>query len=249
MSTQLSQQLLTFQEMLHAARHIAFFGGAGVSTESGIPDFRSAAGIYSQIHSMQYSPEYMLSHTFFINHPDEFFAFYRSKMLYPDAKPNAAHTTLVKMEEHGCLSGVITQNIDGLHQAAGSKNVIELHGSVHRNYCMSCGKKFSLEYILRSAEVVPQCDICHGIVRPDVVLYEEMLNETAIFHAMELIQNADLLIIGGTSLGVYPAAGLVRYFKGDHIVLINLSATPYDGEADLVLQAKVGETLMSVWRE
>ncbi|MHB1315462.1 MAG: NAD-dependent protein deacylase [Christensenellales bacterium] len=247
MENVLTGQMEEFQNKLHDARRIVFFGGAGVSTESGIPDFRSAAGIYAQTHSMQYSPETMLSHSFFMSRPEEFYAFYKSKMLYPDASPNDAHRTLAKMEEQGRLSGVITQNIDGLHQAAGSKNVVELHGSVHRNYCMSCKKSFPLPYLLHDKEIVPKCGSCGGIVRPDVVLYEEMLSAAALMQAKELIQQADLLIIGGTSLGVYPAAGLVGYCQKGSIVLVNLSETPYDHRADIVLRAKVGETLKAAW--
>ena len=227
------------QNMLDRSSRVVFFGGAGVSTESGIPDFRSTEGLYHQ--KYPYPPETMLSHTFYRQHPEEFFAFYREKMLYPDAKPNAAHVKLAELEQAGKLSAVVTQNIDGLHQAAGSKRVLELHGSVLRNHCEQCGKFYPLEAVLHS-EGVPHC-ACGGVIKPDVVLYEENLNEEVIEGAVEAIMHADMLIIAGTSLVVYPAAGMVRYYRGDRLVLINKSHTQADDDANLILHAPVGETL------
>ncbi len=225
--------------------NIVFFGGAGVSTESNIPDFRSANGLYSETTKSTYAPEEILSHTFFMSHTKEFFDFYKSKMIYADAKPNKAHLALAKLEEAGKLKAVVTQNIDGLHQAAGSKNVFELHGSVHRNYCMNCRKSFDLVYIL-SSEGIPKCDVCQGIVKPDVVLYEEMLDNSVIAKSIQHIKNADVLIVGGTSLSVYPASGLVTYYRGNKLVLINKSATSFDSKADLVISGSIGEVLGSV---
>ncbi len=233
---------MTLQKIVSESRRIVFFGGAGVSTESGIPDFRSADGIYNQTYSLP--PETILSHTFFMNHPEEFFRFYREKMLFPDAKPNAAHQKLAELEQSGKLSAVVTQNIDGLHTAAGSERVFELHGSVHRNYCMKCGRFFGLETVLQSTGV-PRCP-CGGIIKPDVVLYEEPLNEKTIEGALRAISGADTLIIAGTSLAVYPAAGLVEYFAGRHLVIINRSPTPRDREAELCIQEPVGETLAKI---
>ena len=228
---------MTLQEIIDDSRRIVFFGGAGVSTESGIPDFRSADGLYSQ--QYKYPPEQIVSHTFFTQYPEEFFRFYRDRMIFTDAQPNAAHKKLAELEQAGKLSAVITQNIDGLHQAAGSKKVIELHGSVHRNYCMKCGKFYPLSAVTES-EGVPTCE-CGGKIKPDVVLYEESLKTEDIQNAVFEIENADTLIIGGTSLVVYPAAGLVRYFKGKYIVVINKSAL--DAEADLVINDSIGEVL------
>ena len=233
---------MTLQQIVSESRRIVFFGGAGVSTESGIPDFRSADGIYNQTYSLP--PETILSHTFFVNHPAEFFRFYREKMLFPNAKPNAAHRKLAELERSGKLSAVVTQNIDGLHTAAGSERVYELHGSVHRNYCMKCGRFFGLETVLQSTGI-PYCP-CGGIIKPDVVLYEEPLNEKTIEDALRAISEADTLIIAGTSLAVYPAAGLVEYFAGRHLVIINRSATPRDREAELCIQEPVGETLAKI---
>lgn len=232
------------KEILNS-NNIVFFGGAGVSTESDIPDFRSANGLYSETTKNTYAPEEILSHTFFMSHTKEFFDFYKSKMIYADAKPNKAHLALAKLEDEGKLKAVVTQNIDGLHQAAGSKNVFELHGSVHRNYCMNCRKSFDLGYIL-SSEGIPKCDVCHGIVKPDVVLYEEMLDNSVIAKSIQHIKNADVLIVGGTSLSVYPASGLVTYYRGNKLVLINKSATPFDSKADLVISGSIGEVLSSV---
>ena len=219
--------------------NIVFFGGAGVSTESGIPDFRSTDGLYNQ--QYDFPPETILSHTFYKKNPKEFFRFYRNKMLYPNAKPNAAHIALAQLERGGKLRAVITQNIDGLHQEAGSRNVLELHGSVHRNYCESCGKFYSLEYVSGTSGV-PHCE-CNGIIKPDVVLYEESLNEQVIERSISAIENAQMLIIGGTSLNVYPAAGFVNYFRGKYLVLINKTETPFDSMAHLVIHKPIGEVL------
>lgn len=229
----------TLQTWIDESRSIVFFGGAGVSTESGIPDFRSVDGLYNQ--QYDYPPEQILSHTFFNRNPDEFFRFYRDKMLCLDAQPNAAHKKLAELEAAGKLRSVVTQNIDGLHQAAGSQRVWELHGSVLRNYCMRCARSFSSQHILNSRGV-PRCT-CGGSIKPDVVLYEESLDDRTIRGALEDIEKADLLIIGGTSLAVYPAASLVTYYRGDRLVLINKSPTPYDSYADLVIAAPIGEVL------
>ncbi len=228
--------------IVSGAKRIVFFGGAGVSTESGIPDFRSVDGLYHQ--KFDYPPEEILSHTFFIRKPEEFYRFYREKMLCLTAKPNKAHLTLAKWEKEGRLLSVMTQNIDGLHQAAGSRRVHELHGSVLRNHCMKCGKAFGVEIIAES-EGVPTCD-CGGVIKPDVVLYEEPLPEDTVMSALDDIRSADVLIVAGTSLTVYPAASYIRYFGGDKMVLINRDATPYDKLADLVIHEKVGEVLSAV---
>ena len=218
--------------------NIVFFGGAGVSTESGIPDFRSVDGLYHQ--QYDYPPETILSHTFYRRRPDEFYRFYRNKMLFPDAKPNAAHSKLAWLEAQGKLRAVVTQNIDGLHQAAGSRTVLELHGSVLRNYCESCGQFHDVQYILNTSGV-PKCGKCGGSIKPDVVLYEEGLNQKTINAAVRYIHEAEVLIIGGTSLAVYPAAGLIDYFSGDRLVVINKAPTPRDSHADLLIQAPIGE--------
>ena len=217
--------------------NIVFFGGAGVSTESGIPDFRSVDGLYNQ--KYDYPPETILSHTFYMKHTEEFYRFYRDKMLVPDARPNAAHLKLAELEAAGKVKAVITQNIDGLHQMAGSKNVLELHGSVHRNYCRKCGKLYSAQDILESTGV-PLCS-CGGQIKPDVVLYEDGLDNQTIQDSIHYISHADILIIGGTSLAVYPAAGLIDYYRGKKLVLVNKSATPMDERADLLIQAPIGE--------
>lgn len=234
-------EIMKLRDLLLDAKQTVFFGGAGVSTESGIPDFRSTDGLYHQ--QWKYPPETIISHSFFQRKTEEFFRFYREKLLFPDARPNPAHLALAEMERMGLLSAVITQNIDGLHQAAGSKRVIELHGSVLRNRCMRCGKRFAMEDILHSAGV-PRCD-CGGIIKPDVVLYEESLPEKAIGEALSAIAVSDLLIIGGTSLSVYPAAGFVADYAG-RIVIINRSPTPMDHQAELVIDAPIGQTLSRV---
>ncbi len=231
-----------FRSWLSQSNYIVFFGGAGVSTESGIPDFRSVDGLYHQKYA--YSPETILSHSFFIQKQKEFFEFYREKMIFTDAQPNMTHIKLAQFEAEGKVKAVVTQNIDGLHQNAGSKNVLELHGSVHRNYCMKCGKYYGIEAVL-GVDGVPACG-CGGIIKPDVVLYEEGLNEDIMSKAVQHISNADMLIIGGTSLSVYPAAGLVRYYKGDRLVLINKSTTPYDRYVNLLLQNGLGEVFSQV---
>ena len=227
------------KQWVEESNYIVFFGGAGVSTESQIPDFRSVDGLYNQ--QYDYPPETILSHTFFVRKTEEFYRFYRNKMLFPEAKPNKAHLALAELERQGKLKAVVTQNIDGLHQAAGSKEVLELHGSVHRNYCTRCRKFYPMEEILHSTGI-PTCD-CGGVIKPDVVLYEEGLDDEVITRSVMHIRNADMLIIGGTSLTVYPAAGLVRYYRGKKLVLINKSATPMDSEADLVIAEPIGETL------
>ncbi|MCR5502212.1 MAG: NAD-dependent protein deacylase [Lachnospiraceae bacterium] len=225
------------KQWIDESDNIVFFGGAGVSTESGIPDFRSVDGLYNQ--KYDYPPETILSHTFYRKKPEEFFRFYRDKMLCLDAKPNAAHMKLAEWEKMGKLKAIVTQNIDGLHQKAGSKKVLELHGSVLRNYCEHCGKFFDAEYILNS-EGVPKCDECGGPVKPDVVLYEEGLDNNVISEAVRCISNADVLIIGGTSLVVYPAAGLIDYYNGKKLVLVNKTPTARDSQADLVVQGSIG---------
>lgn len=225
------------QTILDSGERIVFFGGAGVSTESGIPDFRSEDGLYRQ--KYRYNPETILSHTFFIEKTAEFYEYYRDKMAITDVLPNVTHRFLAKLEEAGKLMGVITQNIDGLHQAGGSKKVTELHGSIHRNYCMKCHKFYPVSAITETT-AIPRCD-CGGIIKPDVVLYEESLKEDDINTALALISNADTLIVAGTSLSVYPAASFIRYFAGEHLVLINKSATAYDANADLLIQAGLGE--------
>ena len=231
------------QEIVDHSRHIVFFGGAGVSTESGIPDFRSAEGLYRQ--KQRIPPEEILSHRFFMAHPDEFYEFYRHHLLFPQAQPNAAHRKLAELERANRLEAIVTQNIDGLHQAAGSRRVLELHGSVHRNRCMRCGARFGLDAVLH-ASGVPHCPECGGVIKPEVVLYEEPLDEAVVNEAVAAIAAADTLLIAGTSLAVYPAAGLIRYFRGAHLVLINRDPTPADGAAELVLHAKVGEVLGAV---
>ncbi|MBL4930476.1 NAD-dependent protein deacylase [Clostridium paridis] len=233
------------KEIIKDSNNIVFFGGAGVSTESGIPDFRSANGLFNQKLNRTFTPEQLVSHTFFMRYPEEFFAFYKAKLIYQDAKPNDAHKALAKLEEMGKLKAVITQNIDGLHQMAGSKNVFELHGSVHRNYCMKCHSFYDADFIVNS-KGVPTCTKCGGTVKPDVVLYEEGLDEDTINGAVSAIAKADTLIIGGTSLTVYPAAGLIKYFNGKHLILINKTSTQYDGAAEVVINEKIGETLKQV---
>ena len=232
------------QEIIDSSENIVFFGGAGVSTESGIPDFRSESGIFKSLEKYGDTPENLVSHSYYISHPEEFFNYYKENLIFKDANPNPAHYTLAKLEKVGKLKAVITQNIDGLHQKAGSENVLELHGSIHRNYCQICGKQYGLDYILES-DGIPRCE-CGGIVKPDVVLYEEPLNNAILSFSIDYIQNADTLIIGGTSLVVYPAAGLINYFNGKNLVLINKSETPYDDHANLVINEAIGETLSQI---
>ena len=238
----MNESISALRALVQNARSIVFFGGAGVSTESGIPDFRSTDGLYHQ--QWKYPPEVILSHTFYESNPEEFFRFYRAKLLSPHAKPNPAHYKLAQWEQEGRLTAIVTQNIDGLHQAAGSRRVLELHGSVHRNYCQRCGKFHSLDFIL-STEGVPRC-ACGGVVKPDVVLYEEGLDQTILESAVKAIARADLLIIGGTSLNVYPAAGLIRYYQGDKVVLLNRSPVSRDLAADLVITDPIGQVLSQV---
>lgn len=234
----MSEVVERFLHLVEQSDNIVFFGGAGVSTESGIPDFRSVDGLYNQ--KYDYPPETILSHSFYVTKTEEFYRFYRDKMLCLDVKPNVTHEKLAQLEAAGKLKAVVTQNIDGLHQAAGSKRVLELHGSVHRNYCQRCGKLFDARYIKESPDPVPLCDACGGKIKPDVVLYEEGLDDQTMRDAIYAISQADMLIIGGTSLAVYPAAGLIDYYRGDKLVLINKSATPMDGRADLVIPEGLG---------
>ena len=232
----------TFLQWIKASDNIVFFGGAGVSTESGIPDFRSQDGLYNQ--KYDYPPETILSHTFFMRRPEEFFKFYRDKMLCDTAKPNAAHLKLAEMEQAGKLKAVITQNIDNLHQMAGSKKVLELHGSVYRNHCMKCGKFYDFKY-MKESEGVPKCT-CGGMIKPDVVLYEEGLDDYTIQESVRAISEAEVLIIGGTSLAVYPAAGLIDYFRGNHLVVINKAPTPRDKYADLLIKEPIGKVFSQI---
>lgn len=238
----MDEKLEQLRQWMKESSRIVFFGGAGVSTESGIPDFRSVDGLYNQ--KYQYPPETIISHSFYVRNPEEFYRFYKDRMLFPDAKPNAAHLALAKLEAQGKLKAVITQNIDGLHQAAGSKEVLELHGSVHRNYCTRCGKFYDLDYVMHS-EGVPKCS-CGGVIKPDVVLYEEGLDSDILERSIRYIRTADMLIIGGTSLVVYPAAGLIDYYRGSKLVLINKDATARDSQADLVINGRIGEVLGAV---
>lgn len=236
------QTINILQDLISESKNIVFFGGAGVSTESGIPDFRSVDGLYNQKYN--YPPETILSHSFFVNNTKYFYDFYKSKMLFLDALPNKAHIKLAELEKIGKLKAVITQNIDGLHQKAGSKNVLELHGSVHRNYCMDCGKFYGVNTIIESLDI-PTCS-CNGTIKPDVVLYEEGLNNDIIDKAIKYISNADVLIIGGTSLAVYPAAGLIKYYKGNKLILINKSTTPMDKMANLVMNDSIGKVFEEI---
>ena len=238
----MTEQIKKLKELVDGSDNIVFFGGAGVSTESGIPDFRSTDGLYHQ--QWDYPPEVILSHTFYESNPEAFFRFYRAKMLAPDARPNDAHRKLAQWEQEGKLKAVITQNIDGLHQAAGSKNVLELHGSVHRNHCQRCGKFYPLDALLHG-EGVPKCT-CGGTIKPDVVLYEESLDQGVLNAAVHFISQADMLIIGGTSLNVWPAAGLINYYRGHKLVLINKSPVARDLTADLVITDPIGQTLASL---
>ena len=232
------------QKIIDDSDNIVFFGGAGVSTESGIPDFRSESGIFKSLEKYGDTPENLVSHTYYMDHTEEFFEYYKDNLVFKDAEPNPAHLKLAELENAGKLKAVITQNIDGLHQKAGSKEVLELHGSIHRNYCQICQKEYGLDYILES-DSIPRCE-CGGIVKPDVVLYEEPLNNAILSFAIDYISHADTLIIGGTSLVVYPAAGLINYFNGKYLVLINKSETPYDDLASLVINEAIGETLSQI---
>ena len=241
----MSPEVLELKKLIDESDSIVFFGGAGVSTESNIPDFRSENGIYNAVNQYGYPPETMLSHSFFISHPDIFFEYLRKNLIYPDAKPNNAHIGLAKLEEMGKLKAVITQNIDNLHQMAGSKNVYELHGTLYKNYCTKCGKNFDVDYVMNSSGI-PRCDKCGGIVRPDVVLYEEGLDGTTIYKSVDAIEKADVLIVGGTSLNVYPAAGLIDYYRGNKLVLINKSVTSYDRRANLIIRENIGEVFKEV---
>ena len=238
----MTQAVIQLKDIIKNSEYIVFFGGAGVSTESGIPDFRSVDGLYHQRY--KYPPEMILSHSFYMKNTEEFYEFYREKMLFKEVQPNDAHKALAKLEREGKLKAVITQNIDGLHQAGGSRNVYELHGSVHRNYCMKCHKFYGLEEILQGTGV-PKCE-CGGTIKPDVVLYEEGLDQETLDGAIKHIQNADTLIIGGTSLTVYPAAGLIQYFRGKNLVLMNRDVTSMDSKADLVVNDSIGKVLGEV---
>ena len=238
----MTEQIATLKKWIEASENIVFFGGAGVSTESGIPDFRSVDGLYNQ--KWAYPPETILSHSFFERDPEEFYRFYHEKLVIRGAEPNAAHRRLAELERQGKLRAILTQNIDGLHQAAGSREVLELHGSTHRCYCARCKKPYPPAYI-NDCDGVPRCE-CGGVVRPDVVLYEEALREDILTRSAEHIARADMLIIGGTSLAVYPAAGLINYYRGDKLVLINRGATPRDGQANLIVRGNIGEVLSQV---
>ena len=238
----MEEKITKLQEIIDQHDNVVFFGGAGVSTESGIPDFRSQDGLYHQ--KYDYPPETILSHTFFVSRPEEFFKFYRDKMLCDTAKPNAAHLKLAELEKAGKLKAVITQNIDNLHQMAGSGRVLELHGSVYRNYCMKCGRFYDFSYV-KNTSGVPRCE-CGGIVKPDVVLYEESLDSRTLTESVEAISRAQVLIIGGTSLAVYPAAGLIDYFRGEYLVVINKASTPRDRNADLLIKDPIGQVFSQI---
>lgn len=244
----MEKKLEQLTQILKESQNIVFFGGAGCSSESGIPDFRSSNGLFNQTLNLTFTPEQLVSHSFYVNHPETFFEFYKEKLIYPEAKPNGAHLALAHLETIGKLNAVITQNIDGLHQAAGSKRVFELHGSVLRNYCVDCQQFYDEKFILAS-KGLPTCTECGGRVKPDVVLYEESLDDATVQGAIDAISQADTLIIGGTSLVVYPAAGLIDYFRGKSLVLINKSATPADNRADLVINDSIGEVLQAAIRE
>ncbi|NLK75000.1 MAG: NAD-dependent protein deacylase [Clostridiales bacterium] len=239
----LYEKIEKLKKWLRESNNIIFFGGAGVSTESGIPDFRSVDGVYHM--NYKYPPETILSHRFFIENPKEFYRFYRDKMIFNNVSPNITHKKLAQLESEGKVSGVITQNIDGLHQAAGSQKVLELHGSIHRNYCMECHRFYPLSYITEAHGDIPICQ-CGGIIKPDVVLYEESLNSEILETSVQLISQADLLIVGGTSLSVYPAAGLIRYYQGDKMVLINKTVTSYDNLANLLIQEALGKVFNDI---
>ena len=234
----MNEKIRQLKEIIDQTDNLVFFGGAGVSTESGIPDFRSTDGLYNM--KYKYPPETIVSHTFFVRKTEEFYEFYKDKMMALDAKPNKAHEKLAQWEREGKCRAVVTQNIDGLHQMAGSKKVLELHGSIHRNYCTKCGKFFDASYV-KNSDGIPRCDDCGGLIKPDVVLYEEGLDNQVVSDAIYAIAHADVLIIGGTSLAVYPAAGMIDYFKGNNLILINKSSTPRDGQADLIINDSIGE--------
>lgn len=238
----MEEKIKKLAELVKKSSHIVFFGGAGVSTESGIPDFRSVDGLYHQ--KYDYPPETILSHSFFLHNTEYFYNFYRDKMIYLDAKPNTTHNKLAQWEKEGKLEGIVTQNIDGLHQLAGNKKVFELHGSIHRNYCTKCHKAHTIDSIINSTGI-PKCE-CGGTIKPDVVLYEEGLDDQTVNGAIQAISHADLMIVGGTSLSVYPAAGMLQYYTGDNLVLINKSATPYDSKAGLLIQLGLGEVFSSL---
>lgn len=239
---EIKEKTAELSDIIRKSNRIVFFGGAGVSTASDIPDFRSSNGLYSQKLERHFTPEQAVSHTFFVRYPEEFFDFYKKYLIYPEAKPNDCHKALARLEEMGKLKAIVTQNIDGLHQAAGNKKVYELHGSVHRNYCTKCHAFYDAEYILNSPGI-PLCEKCHNLIKPDVVLYEEGLDQTVITEAVRAIAQADTLIIGGTSLVVYPAAGLIDYFQGKKLVLINKSSTSADNKADLIINASIDRVL------
>ena len=238
----MEEKIAKLRQWIQESNNVVFFGGAGVSTESGIPDFRSVDGLYNQ--KWKYPPETILSHSFFEKYPEEYYRFHREKLVIDGVKPNRAHLRLAQLEQEGKLKAVITQNIDGLHQAAGSREVLELHGSILRAYCAKCRKIYP-ESIINHGEGVPRCG-CGGVIRPDIVLYEEQLDQDILYKSVDYIRNADVLIIGGTSLNVYPAAGLINYYRGKKLVLVNLSQTPYDSEADLVINAKIGEVFSQI---
>jgi len=243
------EKIEQLRRLIAESKKIVFFGGAGVSTESNIPDFRSENGLYQARQQYGYSPEEMLSHHFYLENTETFFDYYKNNLIYQEAKPNPAHYALAKLEAEGKLLAVITQNIDGLHQLAGSKKVYELHGSVLRNYCTGCGRFYDLDSVLSLMDKVPYCPHCDQVIKPDVVLYEEPLQEEVIAGAVAAIMQADLLIIGGTSLAVYPAAGFIQYFRGEHLVLINKSATQYDQKAELVIRDAIGEVFAEVMKK
>ena len=242
----MNSKIEELKELIKTSNNIVFFGGAGTSTESGIPDFRSSNGLFNEKLNCNFTPEQLVSHTFFVRYPEDFFKFYKDKLIYKNAKPNKAHIALAELEKCGKLKAIITQNIDGLHQMAGSRNVLELHGSVHRNYCTKCGKFFNLDEMLNLGGIIPYCDECGSIVKPDVVLYEEPLDNAVVNKTVNALSNADLLIIGGTSLVVYPAASFIDYFNGDSIVLINKSSTGYDSKASIVINDSIGKVLSKV---
>lgn len=233
-------------EIIAASNNIVAFTGAGISTESNIPDFRSDKGLYGKSSLYPYPPETILSHSFFMEHTAMFYDYYRSNMIYRDAKPNSGHIALAELEKLGKIKAVVTQNIDGLHQAAGSSNVLELHGAVYRNYCIKCGKPFDLDFVINSKSKVPRCDSCEGIIKPDVVLYEEMLDDNVVKKAVSCISNAQVLLVMGTSLVVYPAAGFIDYYRGNQLILINKSETQYDLKAKYVLNESVGKVMKQV---